>query len=155
VIFCFSLFFKNVCRKVRRENENPKRVHARECSTNFFENLKRARVLVCHVRTVERTRRMRPPRPAVHDASMGSLHRFLLYGVCNRPARSVVPLFLIFGMAVLAYAFISPMMPMILKTNVHVDMCPNITAVTNSSLSPSNSGYALKAVKDSLNGVLR
>ena len=95
------------------------------------------------------------PRPAVHDASIGSLHRFLLYGVCNRPARSVVPLFLMFGIAVLAYAFISPMMPMILKTHVHVDMCPNITAVTNSSLSPSNSGYVLKAAKDSLNGVLR
>ena len=36
---------------------------------------------------------------------------------------------------------------------MHVNMCPNITAVTNASLSPSNSGYALKAATDSGNGV--
>lgn len=40
------------------------------------------------------------------------------------------------------------------QTHLHVDMCPNITAVTNSSLSPSNSGYVLKAAKDSVNGML-
>lgn len=40
-----------------------------------------------------------------------------------------------------------------MKTHMHVNMCPNITAVTNASLSPSNSGYALKAAKDSGNGV--
>ncbi len=64
-----------------------------------------------------------------------------------------MPLCLMYGLAVLAPAFLSPLSPEMLKTHLHVDMCPNITAVTNASLSPSNSGYAMKAAKDSGNGV--
>ena len=64
-----------------------------------------------------------------------------------------MPLCLMYGLAVLAPAFLSPLSPEMLKTHLHVDMCPNITAVTNASLSPSNSGYAMKAAKDSGNGM--
>ena len=68
-------------------------------------------------------------------------------------AHSAVPLLLIFGLFALAPGFLSSMSPAIIKTDFHLDMCPNITAVTNSSLGTSNDGYKLKASKDSLNGV--
>lgn len=71
-----------------------------------------------------------------------------------RMGRSLVPLFVLFGLYALAPGFLGPMIPEIIKTPLHESMCPNITAATNSSLSSANTGYRLKAEKDSLNGVL-
>lgn len=81
------------------------------------------------------------------------MRKFLLYGCIGRPSNTVVPIFVTYGLAVLAPAFISTLSPEMIKTHLHVSMCPNITAVTNLTLSPSNTGYALKGAKDSLNGL--
>ena len=53
------------------------------------------------------------------------------------------------------FAFLSPLSPEILKSPLHVSMCPNITAVTNltSSNGGAVNGYALKAAKDSIGGI--
>ena len=78
------------------------------------------------------------------------------FGVCGRSRRiSVVPLYIMFGCYTLPYAFLSPLSPEILKCPLRVNMCPNITAVTNISTSDGggDNGYALKAAKDSVGGV--
>ena len=78
------------------------------------------------------------------------------FGVCGRSRRtSVVPLYIMFGCYTLPYAFLSPLSPEILKSPLRVNMCPNITAVTNISTSDGggDNGYALKAAKDSVGGV--
>lgn len=43
------------------------------------------------------------------------MERFLLYGVLGRPSKSVLPLFVMYGLAVLSGAFLSPLSPEMIK----------------------------------------
>ena len=70
-----------------------------------------------------------------------------------------MPLYVMFGCCTLPFAFLSSLSPEVLKTPLHVDMCPNITAAQAVFVNASghddgrDAGYALKAAKDSVGGI--
>jgi hypothetical protein len=99
-------------------------------------------------------------RPATPVPAPGCLRKFLLFGVCGKPRRnSIIPLYVMFGCVTLPYAFLSSLTPEVLKTPLHVNMCPNITAAHAISINVTShdggpdTGYALKAAKDSVGGI--